>query len=115
MKANYSAKTGSARNMVMNEKQIENALNKEWERKVDEVYNLALKDVSAQVLAVFFTVLNKEFGFGKTRLMKVKTSVEDTFHLMGYDVMGHKFNTEDCIQYMKDKFGIDFDKESVYK
>lgn len=115
MKANYSAKTGSARNMVMNDKQIENALNDEWNKKVDKVYDMALRDVSAQVLAVFFTVMNKEYGFGKTRLLRLKKSVESVFHLMNYDVMGRKFSTEDCIKYIKDNFDIDFDKESVYK
>lgn len=115
MKANYSSKTGMGKKVVLSEKEIQKALDAEWENKVDEVYNVALRDVSAQVLAVFYTCLSKKYGFGKKRMLALKRDVEATFTLMNTNnILGKDFTTQDCLDYMKKEFGIDLDKENMY-
>ena len=116
MKANYSSNSHSGRNrIVVSEDDIENILDAEWQKRVDKVYETALRDVSAQVLAVFYTCLSKRYGFGKKRMLSLKRDVESTFTLMNTDnILGKDFTTQDCLDYMKEKFGIDLDKENMY-
>lgn len=117
MKANYTRDNEGIRKskMVMSKADIQEALQEEWESKKDLVYTEVKKDVSAQILAVFFSVLNKDFGFGKTRLMRVKESVESYFHIMQDGVFFRDFTPIDCIEYIKKEFGIDLDKEEIIK
>lgn len=116
MKANYSSKASSGRNrIVVSEDDIKKTLDEEWQKKVDQVYEATLKDVSAQVLAVFYTCLSKKYGFGKKRMLALKRDVEATFALMHTNnLLGKDFTTQDCLDYMKKEFGIDLDKENMY-
>lgn len=114
MKANYTIDKQVLRKqkMVMTKEEISSYLNEEWEERKDAIYEEVKRDVSSQILAVFFTALNKDFGFGKKRLLRVKESVECYFTLMQQgSILGDSFSPLECIEYIKDKFGIDFDKE----
>lgn len=119
MKANYTRdkETGSIikKKMVLTKEEIAQYINEEWESIKDTVYAEVKNDVANQVLAVFFTVLNKEFGFGKKRLLKVKEGVEANFAIMQQGVFGNKFTPVDCINYLKKEFDIDLDKEGLAK
>lgn len=89
--------------------EIGNAVHEEYERSVFEAVK---NDIVAQLMAVVFTVLNKDFGFGKDRLMKVKKGTEELFKIMlNGGICGQEFNTQNCLDYMKDKFDIDLDKK----
>lgn len=115
MKANYiiDKQVPRKKKMVMTKDEISSYLNVEWEERKDAIYEEVKRDVSSQILAVFFTALNKDFGFGKKRLLQVKESVECYFALMQPgNIFGDSFSPLDCIAYIKDKFGIDIDKEN---
>lgn len=119
MKANYTRdkETGSIikKKMVLTKEEIAQYINEEWESIKDTVYAEVKNDVANQVLAVFFTVLNKEFGFGKKRLLKVKEGVESYFSLMQKGIFNKPFTPIDCLNYLREEFGIDIDKDEIIK
>lgn len=118
MKANYkvtdSGKVVKDKGFVT-QYQVDRYLSEDWENRVNGVYANAKRDVSAQILAVFFTVMQKEHGWGKKRLMKLKGDVEAYFALMQQGVFNKSFTPVDCIDYIKEEFGIDLDKEEILK
>lgn len=118
MKSNYRVKNGKVTKGVMcfTEKQLEEYLNEEWEKKQAEMYKVITKDVSAQLLAVFFTTLYQPpYNWREKRLLDFKHNVEFVFQSMSTGILGKKFGTEECIAFMKEKFNIDFDKETFIK
>ncbi len=119
MRANYKRlKDGNVgkNKMCFTEAQLEMHLNEEWKKKEKELYAAATKDVSAQLLAVFFaTLYQPPYNWRKKRLLKFKHNVEGMFSLMSTGVLGKDFGTVECIEFMKKEFGIDFDKEELFK
>ena len=90
---------------------VENALENEYAKEVDKVYKQVGRDVVAQIMATCCIVLNKDFQFGKERLTRFKQGVEGLFKIMlSGGIAGQPFTTENCINYMRDTYGIDFDK-----
>jgi len=117
MKANYRRNKETSEifknKMVLTKEEILQYLEEEWEQKKDLVYTEVKNDVANQILSVFFTVLNKDFGFGKTRLLRVKSGVEAWFSIMQTGVFNNQFTPVDCINYIKENFDIDLDKEGL--
>ena len=69
-------------------------------------------DVASQIMAVCCRELNKEFGFGKDRLNKFYRGVNDLFKLMATDgILGKEFTPINCIEVLRDKYGIDLDEK----
>lgn len=90
---------------------VEQTLNEEYAKRVDLVYKQVGRDVVAQIMATCCIVLNKDFQFGKERLTRFKQGVEGLFKIMlSGGIAGQPFTTENCINYMRDTYGIDFDK-----
>lgn len=105
MKANY--KSNYVPKSLIKEK-----VKEEFDRITDKVYDDVKKDVAAQLMAVCCCALHAHFGFGKQRLNKFKAEVEDYFSLMlEKGIFGKTFTPINCIDYMRDEFGIDFDKD----
>lgn len=120
MKANYARlkdNTVGKKKISFTEKQLEQYLEAEFEKKRDEVYKSAVKDVSAQILATLFSTLYMPpYKWRKKRLLRLKENIEGTFSMMTEgNILGKNFSTEECISFMKKEFGIDFDKENLYK
>jgi len=98
------------RRVVITVGEIKAAFNTEFGRRYNELFETAKRDVTAQLLAAFLTELNKEFGFGRKRLGRVKRGTESLFLLMASGgFMGKKFDTQTCIDYLRDNYGIDLD------
>lgn len=94
--------------------EIREAVQAEWDSRIEEVYDTVKADVTVQVLAVACCVLNKEFGFGKSRLQQFKSGIEGIFQMIiksdSPDFFWKSMSTEDCISYLKD-MGIEIDPE----
>ena len=89
---------------------IEREVKRECDAKIDAVYEEVKHDVVAQIMAVCCMELNKEFGFGKDRLNKFYRGVNSLFKLMITDgILGKEFTPINCIEMLKDKYGIDLD------
>ena len=93
-------------------KALNKAINKEWELKQNEYFELCKKDIVPQVLAVCMMTLKTRFGFGKKRMNDFYTDVMDIFDTMEKGlIFGKSFTTVDCINMIKDDYGIDLDKK----
>lgn len=117
MKANYKKdKRGiSRRTVCLTEEQMNAFLEEEWLKKQDSMYKAATNDISAQLLAVMFSTLSREpYNWSAEQLLQFKKDVELTFSFMTTGVLGKSFGTVDCIQFMKNEFGIDFDHDNMY-
>lgn len=66
-----------------------------------------------RAIGVCMTVLNKQFGFGAKRLQKLKDEIEAEYVTMNAGICGRKYTSDDCLKYLKENYGIDFD-ESHY-
>ena len=90
---------------------IKKAVKAECDANIDAVYEEVKQDVAAQIMAVCCVELNKEFVFGKDRLNKFYRGVNDLLKLMSTDgIFGKPFTPVNCIELLRDKYGIDLDK-----
>ena len=90
---------------------VERAVKQEVDAKIDAVYEQVKQDVAAQIMAVCLTELHTEFGFGTKRLQRFYNGVKGLFRVMDNDgIFGREFTPIDCIQIMREKYGIDVDK-----
>ena len=91
---------------------IKKAVKAECDAKIDAVYEEVKKDVASQIMAVCCMELNKEFGFGKVRLNRFYEGVNDLLKLMATDgILGKEFTPINCIEVLRDKYGIDLDEK----
>ena len=89
---------------------IKKAVKAECDANINAVYEEVKSDVASQIMEVCCMELNKEFGFGKDRLNKFYRGVNDLFKLMATDgIMGKEFTPVNCIDLLRDKYGIDLD------
>lgn len=95
-----------ARVKLIQEKDVIKAVDAEWNAKVDKVYETVKQDVAAQIMAGVLMYLNKRYGWKGQVLNNVKTGTEEMFKLMESGVLGKKFTTVDCIEYLQ-KLGVD--------
>jgi hypothetical protein len=97
--------------ILTSEKAVRDKVREEYQKYKDEVYREVVEDVIPQVLAILFLTLHNDFGFGKTRLRKVISGMKAYFKLMNTEIFNHKLTTLDCLQDIKDDYGIDLDEE----
>lgn len=72
-------------------------------------------DISTQSLAVMMVVLERYFGFTTEQLKELKNRTEDEFKLMIDKPFRTEYNALNCIKYLKEKHGIDFDESQYTK
>lgn len=109
---NRSVRTMKARLITIGESEIRQRVEEEYQKKKDQIYESVIQDVLPQFMSVCMVELNKEFGFGEKRLRSVLDGVKDHFKLMdGVGILNHQYSTLDCLTYLKEKYGIDLDKE----
>ena len=91
---------------------MKKTIDREWELKQNEYFELCKKDIVPQVLAVCMMTLKTRFGFGKKRMNDFYSDAMDTFDTMEKGlIFGKSITTVDCINMMKDDYGIDLDKK----
>lgn len=115
MKSNYRrAKDGTVSKKIkcFTEEELTAYLEEQWAAKEAEIYQAAIKDASAQILAVAFSTLYKPpYNWRTQRLMQFKRNIDATFQTMSTGILGKKFGTMECLEFMKNEIGIDFDEE----
>lgn len=108
MKCNYKSK------ILYTLDEVKRVVKAECDAKIDEVYENVKTDVAAQIMAVCLTELSSEFGFGEKRLKQFYSGVNDLFSVMATDgIFGKEFNPVNCIEAIREKYGIDLDKQEV--
>lgn len=102
------------RRVVTTVGEIKKAYRKEYEAQAAELFEETKKDIIAQLMATCMVELNKEFGFGKKRLNRFKRGTEWLFvQMMNDGLMGMPFTTQNCIDFMRDKYGIDVEAKEA--
>ena len=101
MKSNYKRK-------IIQPKDVEKAVEIEYNKRIDELYEQVKSDVVAQIMAVCCYDLNKEFGFGRERIQRFVSGVSSYFEIMLTEgVLGQPFTTQNCIDFLMREYGID--------
>lgn len=86
----------------------------EYNRRAGELFRKIQNDIVAQLMATVLLVLNQDYGFGKKRLQAFKRAVEARFIAMtNGGIMGKKFDTQTCIDLMREKYGIDVEAKEI--
>ena len=96
-----------------------NAIRKEVERQFSEkkfeVMQEIAPDVAQQVLSNVLITLEKSYGFKKRRLQSFLEQLKAMCELMDNPThLTHRFDTDDNIAYLKDKYGIDLRTEFTF-
>lgn len=96
------------RTVIMSAGQLKKAFDDEFDKRSDEIFEECKKDIVPQLMAVCMVELDTEFGFKKKRLQRFKNGVEAYFlTMLSGGFCGKEFSTIDCINMMKDRYGID--------
>ena len=101
MKSNFKNRA------VFSNKEMQEYIDKAWEQRRKEEFENCKRDIIAQLMSACCMALHTTFGFGEKRLNEFKKAVEETLR---FEAFGKKSTTQDCIDTMRNKFGIDFDK-----
>lgn len=96
--------------IITTDKQIRKIVEREAKKQLAEYEQKDFSRVAYQAMAVVMCVLNREFGFGRKRLQKLKDKTEDEFMLMTKGILGRSYNANDCIEFVKKEYGIDFEQ-----
>lgn len=73
------------------------------------------KEHSVQLMAVVLTTLNKDYRHTPTYCRAFFHKINEMFSVMDINILGKKFDVEDCIDYCKNKLGIDLEQEITAK
>jgi hypothetical protein len=94
----------SMKRVMRSKKEIEKIVKEEVEKAYPEIS----RDVAYQTFAMVFLVLNKDYGFGRKRLLDLKDKIELQYWMMQEKPCGIDYTPEDVLRICKEKFGIDF-------
>lgn len=107
-------KLDDRRQVVITVGELRAAFEKEYNARAAAVFEECKRDIVAQLMATCMTELNKDFGFGKKRLQRFKRGTEALFIAMARDgILGRKFTTQNCIDVMRERYGIDVEHREV--
>lgn len=94
----------SMKRILKSEKEIKEIVKQEVEKAYPEIS----RDVAYQTFAMVFLILNREYGFGRKRLLDLKDSIEMEYWKMQEKPCGIDYTPEDVLRICKEKFDIDF-------
>lgn len=97
------------REILISAKEIKKQFDAEFDKRTDELFEAAIRDIAPQLMATVLQELNTEFGWGKKRLRRLVDGVNGYFQLMQTGILGKKFNAIDLIERMKTEFDIDLE------
>ena len=102
----------STKRLMKSEREVEEICRKQVEVYLTEKYEAIAQNAAYQAFAVMMCVLNRQYGFGKTRLHRLKNDVESEFVKMKTSFLGRDYSVNDCVKYLKDNYDIDFSKSN---
>lgn len=93
--------------VLTNQSAIKKAVEDEIQSRLPDI----AKDHSVQLLAVVLTTLNKDYRHTPTYCRKFFHKANEMFSMMDKPILNKTFDVDDCINYCRDKLGIDLEKE----
>ncbi|MDE5855234.1 MAG: hypothetical protein K2H19_09275 [Ruminococcus sp.] len=100
-----------ARLVTIGESEIRKQVAEEFDKLKDKVYENVVKNVIPQFTAICMCILHREYGFGEKRLKHFLDSVNAGFEIMYCDIPDKKYSPVDCLNFLKNEYKIDVDKE----
>lgn len=97
--------------VLTNQSAIKKAVEDEIKSRMPDI----AKEHSVQLMAVVLITLNKDYRHTPTYCRAFFHKINDMFSAMDINILGKKFDVEDCIDYCKDRLGIDLEKEITAK
>lgn len=94
-------------NKNINLTELKSLVDMRVKERVSEIKNEGKKEVIESLYAIFFTVLNKEFGFGEKRLQRVSMFLCDLL----LEISSGKKNIQELTSELKE-LGIDINKKA---
>lgn len=113
MRANYKKRIGTrCQPLTEREKQvIKEEADKEFSERYNELQAKIQKDIAIQYIATVMYTLETWYGWGAKRQREFMNRVGESFKDMeGIGFVG-PFNADDLRDHIKEKFGIDLEKE----
>ena len=93
--------------VLTNQSAIKKAVEEEIKSRMPDI----AKDHSVQLLAVVLTTLNKDYRHTPTYCRRFFHKVNEMFSMMDKPILNKTFDVDDCVNYCRDKLGIDLEKE----
>ena len=93
--------------VLTNQSAIKKAVEDEIKNRMPDI----AKEHSVQLLAAVLTTLNKDYNHTPTYCRQFFFKVNELFNLMDKPIMNKTFDVDDCINYCRDRLGIDLEKE----
>lgn len=104
------------RQVIITVGEMKRSFEKEFNARAEEMFEIMKRDIIAQLMSTCMTALNKDFGFGKKRLQRFKNSTEALFVAMAAgEIFGKEFTTQNCINLMRERYGIDVEAKELKK
>ena len=98
------------RQIVITAGEMKRNFEREFGKRVDELYDKIKADIAPQIMAMCLTELHTEFGFGKERLNRFKRGCESLYTMMEQSgICGVPFTPQNCIDLMREQYGIDLE------
>ena len=94
----------SMRRLIKTDREVKKLCQEEVAKRYEEIS----RDVAYQKFAMVFMVLNRDYGFGKKRVLDLKDKIEDEYWKMEAKPCGIDYTPEDVLRICKEKFDIDF-------
>lgn len=109
MKSNYGPV-----NMAKLRKETEAIAERLVRERETEIISAVQTSIMQQVLATAFWILHREYGWGATRLNRLKNQIEDEFVLMHKKPLGKEYSPLELRDELKRRYGVDLE-ETQYK
>ena len=105
------------RNYILR-KDVKEEVEKEFTLKYDEIFDKIVQDIGTQLMANVLYTLDKYYGFKGKRLKEFVANCNDVCKSMeNPNIFNNKkrWTADDNVRYIKDKYGIDLDKEMTFE
>lgn len=93
--------------VLVKKSDVKATVKKEFENCKD----LVRRDTALQLTAIIFYTLAVNEGWGRVRLRRLMDQITGTADDMGGVGFCPAFNALDCVKFIRDKYGIDLEKE----
>ena len=104
-------KTRWKKQVFTTKNQITKAVEMENKKQIDQIQEETFVDAAQQMTAVMLYTLHL-MGWRKKRLLRFFKEMAQVYEFMRSGIMnGQKFDCDDCIRFIKEKYDIDLIKE----
>lgn len=83
----------------------------EVEKAVDDMYDAMSKELTGKILGAILFIFDKRYGWRGKRLKRLIYDLQESVCFFETEFAGAKPDPNTCIDYIRDKYGIDLKRE----